>query len=231
MGNEMKHIMAIVIALSSCGVARAIRSLGDICIAGDSERFYAYRARVGGLLNYSSYLDYRGIAVQNTHYSQADWSRDAQALIGVWRQQDRTTLAGINAEGGVVRIAGHTRVVGDAAWNVRPRPTTAFGFIAAGDLVETQAAIERGVAYGFFGVSVEQELVSRLTAIDWSPTSPLRMVTNGLICEPVLLGRHSGLRHYCAVTLEAISLERGRRRAGVLRSRTIPSMASRHRNA
>jgi hypothetical protein len=162
----MKHVLTIMIALTSCGVARAdVAALGDISVTGDSERFYAYRARAGGLLNYTSYLDYVGIAAQNTHYSQRDWSRDAQALLGVWRRQDRATLAGINAEGGVVQVAGHTRVVGDATWNVRPRPTTAFEFIAAGDLVETQPALEQGIAYGFFGVSAEQQLVSRLTAI------------------------------------------------------------------
>jgi hypothetical protein len=166
MGNEMRSVFIITVALVSCNIARAdVAALGDISITGDSERFYAYRTRAGGLWSYASHLDYRGIGVQNTHYTQSDWSRDGQAIVGMWRQQDRATLAGINAEGGVVQVAGHTRVIGDASWNIRPRATTAFEFIAAGDLVETQAAIERGVAYGFYGVSMEQQVVSRLTAI------------------------------------------------------------------
>jgi hypothetical protein len=48
--------------------------------------------------------------------------------------------------------------VGDATWGWRPGAHTGVELIAAGDLVETQAAINRGVAYGFYGASIEQQL-------------------------------------------------------------------------
>jgi hypothetical protein len=105
------------------------------------------------------------VALQATHYSQAGWKQDGQGLIGLWRDQARATLTGINAEGGVVHVGGHTRAVGDATWSFRPGAYTGMELIAAGDLVETQAAIERGVAYGFYGGSIEQQILPRLTGV------------------------------------------------------------------
>ena len=166
LGDKVRHLLALTLALVSVAEAHAqIGARGDISFTGDSDRFYSYRERIGALWSYQSYLDYRGIAAQATHYTQAGWHQDGQGLIGFWRQQKRTTLTGINAEGGVVRVAGHTRAVGDATWGWRPGAHTGVELIAAGDLVETQAAINRGVAYGFYGASIEQQLVPRLTAI------------------------------------------------------------------
>jgi len=166
MGDQVKYCTWLLAGLLLTGTARAeLAVLADIGMTGDSERFYSYRARAGGLFGYTSYLDYFGVAAQNTHYVQSGWHSDAQALLGLWRRQDRTTLAGVRAEGGVVQVAGHTRAIGDATWSLRPRPSTGFELIAAGDLVETQAAIDRGIAYGFYGASVDQQLLSRLTAI------------------------------------------------------------------
>ena len=176
----MRHLLALTLALVSIADAHAqMAGVGDISFTGDSDRFYSYRERLGALWNYQSYLDYRGIAAQATHYTQAGWHQDGQGLIGFWRQQERTTLTGINAEGGVVRVAGHTRAVGDATWGWRPGAHTGVELIAAGDLVETQAAINRGVAYGFYGASIEQQLVPRLTAIGlvgYQPFTDDRMV-------------------------------------------------------
>src|SRR5689334_9460506 len=100
MGNQMRYALCVLMLILA-GAARAdLAAIADIGMTGDSERFYAYRARAGALLGYRSYLDYYGVEAQSTHYSQSDWHRDAQALLGVWRNQDRATLAGVRAEGG-----------------------------------------------------------------------------------------------------------------------------------
>jgi len=83
----------------------------------------------------------------------------------LWRKQNRDTLAGSVAEAGVVRIAGRTRLIGDATWSLRPSPRTGIELLAAADLVETQPALERATAYSFAGVSAERELSQRFTAI------------------------------------------------------------------
>ena len=143
----------------------AIAGLGQIIGSDDTDHFHAWLMRAGALINHVSYLDYRGVAVQDTHYSQSGWSRDAPGIVGLWRDQRRDTLAGINAEAGIVQIAGHTRPVGDATWSLRPAPGTGIELIGAGGLVETRPALDRGIGYTFWAVGAEQALIERVTVI------------------------------------------------------------------
>jgi hypothetical protein len=86
-------------------------------------------------------------------------------VVGIWRHQQGDTLAGINAEAGVVRVAGHTRPVGDVVWGFRPAEGTGIELLAAAGLVETQSAIEQCIGYTLWGASIEHALTERLTVI------------------------------------------------------------------
>jgi hypothetical protein len=103
--------------------------------------------------------------VQTTRYDQSGWDRDAKAILALWRKQDRETLAGTVGEVGLVRVAGRTRVIGDATWSLRPAPHTGIELLAAGDLVETQRALDQATAYTSLGISAEQQLTERLSVI------------------------------------------------------------------
>jgi hypothetical protein len=138
----------------------------------DADDFDALLLRGGLLLDYESHLQNRGFAIQDTHYSQGSWSEDVPGVIGVYRSQKRGTLEGVRAEAGVVSVAGHARPVGDVTWSLRPRESTGFELIAAGDVVGTREAIERGISYGLLAASVEQQFGERLTGIalgGWQP--------------------------------------------------------------
>lgn len=154
--------LAFVLAVAAHAEPAA---LGNIDVSSDTDGFHATRVRIGGLYPYGSYLDHFGVAIQTTRYSQSDWSRNAGGVVGLWRDQDPLTLAGINAEAGVVQVAGHTRGVGDVTWGLRPETNTGVELIAAGDLVGTQKAIDRAIAYGFLAASVEHTFAERFTAI------------------------------------------------------------------
>jgi hypothetical protein len=154
--------LALVLAVAAHAEPAA---LGNMDVSSDTDGFHAARVRIGGLYPYGSYLDHFGVAIQTTRYSQSDWSRNAGGVVGLWRDQDPRTLAGINAEAGVVQVAGHTRGVGDVTWGLRPAPDTGVELIAAGDLVGTQKAIDRAIAYGFLAASVEHTFAERFTAI------------------------------------------------------------------
>jgi hypothetical protein len=152
--------------------ANGTAALVQVGYEDDADEFNATRVRAGALLDYASELSHYGVALQGTHYSVDGWSSDAPALIGLYRNQRRDTLEGVHAEAGVVKVEGHTRFVGDATWSHRPRESTGFELIAAGDLVGTRQALEEGIAYGLAGASVEQQLGKRLTGIAmvaWQP--------------------------------------------------------------
>lgn len=163
----MKALVVIGLWLMGAAIARAEPAalLGNIEIASDSDGFHATRFRAGALYAYGSHLDYVGVAAQHTAYRQAGWSRGVTGVVGLWRNQDLATLAGVNAEAGLVEVAGRTRVIGDATWGARITPATGVELIAAADLVDTHRALDRGIAYGLFAASVEQRLLERLTLI------------------------------------------------------------------
>lgn len=166
--------MVLGIWLLGAAMARAEPGalLGNIDFTTDSDGFHATRIRAGALSPYESYLDHAGVAVQHTWYSQAQWRREVTGVVGLWRKQDRTTLAGVNAEAGVVEVAGHTRLIGDVTWSVRPAPATGVELIAAADLVDTRPALDRGIAYGLLAMSAEQRLLERLTVIGFVGYQP-----------------------------------------------------------
>jgi len=157
-------LATLVLVLAGAAYAESA-ALGNFDVSSDTDGFHAARTRIGGLYPYGGYVDHFGVAIQTTRYSQSDWSRNAAGVVGLWRNQDPKTLAGINAEAGIVQVAGHTRGVGDVTWGLRPEPDTGVELIAAGDLVGTQKAIERAIAYGFFAASVEHTFAERFTAI------------------------------------------------------------------
>jgi len=138
----------------------------------DADEFDALLLRSGLLLDYGSHLQNGGFAVQSTRYSQGNWSEDVPGILGIYRNQKRATLEGVRAEAGVVSVSGRARPVGDVTWSLRPRDSTGFELIAAGDVVGTREAIERSISYGLLAGSVEQQFGQRLTGIalvGWQP--------------------------------------------------------------
>ena len=151
-----------------------VAAVAQVGFEDDADEFNATKVRAGALFDYASELKHAGLALQNTHYSTGAWSTDAPGIIGVYRNQRRDTLEGVRAEGGLVQVNGHTRVVGDFTWSRRPRETTGVELILAGDLVGTRQALEEGIAYGLAGASVEQQFGQRFTGIamvGWQPFS------------------------------------------------------------
>jgi hypothetical protein len=158
-------VAALALLLAAVAHAQSPAALGNVDFASDTDGFHASRVRLGAVYPYRSYVDHFGVAAQTTHYAQSGWSRDVGGIVGIWRNQDPATLVGINGEAGLVQVAGHTRGVGDVTWGLRPAPSTGIELLAAGDVVATRKAIDRGIAYGFFGASIEQTFAERFTAI------------------------------------------------------------------
>ena len=96
--------------------------------------------------------------------------RTAWSACGATRTRRRSPA--INAEAGC-RAGGRTyarrrrRHVGTA-----PAADTGVELIAAGDLVATQKAIDRAIAYGFFAASVEHTFAERFTAVGLAGYQP-----------------------------------------------------------
>jgi hypothetical protein len=158
-------VAAFAAALFAGSASAQVAGLGDFSASGDADHFDTLRLRAGALLRYESPFQYAGVAAQSTRYEQFGWHSDAPAAMVLWRNQHRDTLAGTIGEAGLTRIGGRTRMIGDATWSLRPGTHTGIELLAAGDLVETQRALDRATAYTFVGISAEEQLSKRLTVI------------------------------------------------------------------
>ena len=171
--NKRRSATALLLACTF-GVAQAqsFGGLANVVGETDADHFSAVRLRAGGLFSYESPWKYLGVAVQENLYSQSGWHQNATGMLGLWRDQARDAQTGVIVEAGVIAVAGHTRPIGDVNWSLRPSPDTGVELIAAAGLVETQAAIEQGIGYTFWGASVEQTIAERFTVIAFAGYQP-----------------------------------------------------------
>lgn len=179
----MKRLVAPAIALCALGLVAAraeaqAAPASDTAVVAqaryedDADDMLGLLARGGLLFDYDSPYQYGGVAMQNVHYAQDGWSDDIVGIVGMYRNQQRTTLTGLRAEGGLAVVGGEVRPIGDVTWSLRPRESTGVELIAAGDVVATRAAIERSISYGYAAASVEQQFGPRWTAtglVGWQP--------------------------------------------------------------
>ena len=142
---------------------RSFAPLGDILFSSDTDGFQALRTRAGAYAPYENPWRFTGFAAQSTRYNQGDFSKSVQGLVGQYRDVRRDTLAGVDAEAGVVRVSGRLRPVGDATWRTIPVRGTAIDLMASADLVETPKALERGIGYTFLSAGLEQQIGDRFT--------------------------------------------------------------------
>ena len=144
--------------------ATLVAPVADILSSSDSDGFHAQRLRAGVLARYDNPWSYRGAMVQASHFSAGDFRQDVAAVLGVYRDQRRDTLAGIDVEAGVARVAGHLRPIGEMNLRMTTTLGLAVDVTASADLVETRKALARGLVYSFAAVAVEQPLGERFTA-------------------------------------------------------------------
>jgi hypothetical protein len=138
--------------------------LADALSSADSDGMHATRIRAGGLVPYANPWRFSGAAVQATRYSQGDFRGEANAVLGIYRDQRRDTLAGIDIEAGVARVSGHLRPIGEATWRLTVAPGTSLDLLMSADLVETRPALERAIGYTFAAVAAERAFGDRFTA-------------------------------------------------------------------
>ncbi len=144
--------------------AETFALVADLGVSADTDGFHAIRTRLGGLTPYENRWKFSGVEAQSMHYTQGAYRQDAVAIMGVYRDQRRDSLVGIDAEAGVARIAGHLRPIGDVTLRLSTTLGTAVDLIASADLVETPKALERAIGYTFFAANAERQFGERLTA-------------------------------------------------------------------
>lgn len=161
--------LAMVIACLAAGSdalaeeAPVFAPVADAVVTSDTDGFHSLRLRATGLYPYDNQWRFSGVALQTAQYGQDNFRKNVAGVLGIYRDQRRDTLAGVDAELGLVRVSGHLRPVGDVTLRMTTTLGSAVDLIASADLVETPIALERGVGYTFVAANIEQQLTEHFT--------------------------------------------------------------------
>ena len=166
--GKVAAIVSMVACMAFAGSAQAedetfVAPVADISTSSDTDGFHSLRLRLGALPSYENTWSHSGAVVQSTRYWHGEFRKDVAAVLGIYRDQRRDTLAGIDVEAGVARVSGHLRPVGEMTLRLSTSLSTAVDLNVSADLVETPRALERGISYTFVAASLEQRLSERFT--------------------------------------------------------------------
>jgi hypothetical protein len=134
-------------------------------IASDSEGFSTYKYNAGFLPLYEHGEKYTGISYQHNYFTQGGWDSSAEVYTLLTKAINPRTGLGYNANIGYNLENGHKLITTDSNYGFRATDSTKVEVMVNRDRVETQNSLNNGIYYTLGGVSVEQQILERLTAI------------------------------------------------------------------
>jgi hypothetical protein len=137
----------------------------DLVVTRDTDKFERNIARVGAMVQYESPYDFIAIGASSNEFRQGDWSTRVNSLEAVVRKVNRGTAEGVTARAALAVKGGQTEFHGEGGWNIRFSQRTGVELIANRDAVETVQAFTNNIMANFFAVSLDHELIERLTVI------------------------------------------------------------------
>jgi|LauGreSuBDMM15SN_2_FD.fasta_scaffold14309_1 hypothetical protein len=140
-------------------------SVPNVYFSSDSEGFSTYKYRAGYLPLYEHGEKYTGITYQHNYFTQGNWSSTGEQYTLVTKAINPRTALGYNLNIGYNTENGHQLVTTDSNYGFRVTDSTKAEVIVNRDRVETQNSLNNGIYYTLGGVSVEQQVLERLTAI------------------------------------------------------------------
>jgi hypothetical protein len=140
-------------------------SVPNVYFSSDSEGFSTYKYRAGYLPLYEHGEKYTGITYQHNYFTQGNWSSTGEQYTLVTKAINPRTALGYNLNIGYNTENGHQLVTTDSNYGFRVTDSTKAEVIVNRDRVETQNSLNNGIYYTLGGVSVEQQVFERLTAI------------------------------------------------------------------
>jgi hypothetical protein len=175
MGYQVKKVVKLTVALSLCANAllstaqedktTQALSIPNAYIASDSEGFSTYKYRAGYLPLYSHGEKNTGISYQHNYFTQGSWDSSAEVYTLFTKAINPRTGLGYNLNASYNLQNGYRLFTTDSTYGLRVTDTTVVEAFINRDRVETQNSLNNGIYYTFPGISIEQQLVDRLSVV------------------------------------------------------------------
>jgi len=146
------------------GMRQAI-TVPDIYFGSDSEGFSAYKYRAGYLPLYEHGEEYTGITYQHNYFTQGSWNSTGEQYTLLTKAINPRTALGYDLNVGYNTENGHQLVTTDSKYGFRVTDSTKAEVMVNRDRVETQNSLSNGIYYTLGGISIEQQILERLSAV------------------------------------------------------------------
>ena len=140
-------------------------SVPNVYFSSDSEGFSTYKYKAGYLPLYEHGEKYTGITYQHNYFTQGGWSSTGEQYTLMTKAINPRTALGYNLNIGYNTENSHQLVTTDSNYGFRVTDSTKAEVIVNRDRVETQNSLNNGIYYTLGGVSIEQQVLERLTTI------------------------------------------------------------------
>ena len=137
----------------------------DRYFGSDSEGFSTYKYTAGYLPLYEHGEKYTGITYQHNYFTQGNWSSSGEQYTLITKAINPRTALGYNLTIGYNTENGHQLVTTDSNYGFRVTDSTKAEVLVNRDRVETQNSLNNGIYYTLAGVSIEQQILERLSAV------------------------------------------------------------------
>ena len=140
-------------------------SLPNTYLSNDSEGLNISKIGGGIYPNYSDPGHFIGISYQHNYYSQNSWSRNGNQYGLIYNNYNLKDLSGYNINLNVNTLNGSHLLVTDSQLNFKINQTTYTQLIINRDRIETQPSIDNGIFYTLTGISIDHQILNRLSLI------------------------------------------------------------------
>jgi len=152
-------------AEEEAGQTKQAISVPDVYFGSDSEGFSTYKYKAGYLPLYEHGEKYTGISYEHNYFTQGSWNSTGEQYTLLTKAINPRTALGYNLNVGYNTENGHQLVTTDSNYGFRVADSTKAEVILNRDRVETQNSLNNGIYYTLGGVSIEQQILERLSAV------------------------------------------------------------------
>ncbi len=158
-------LAAQVSAQESSPAPKHAVSIPEVYVSSDSEGFLTNKYKASIYPLYKNADDFTGLQYQYNYFSQGNWNSTAEQYTLITKKINPRNGLGYNLNLGYNLEGGYKLLTTDSNYSTMLTDSTRAEVMVFRDRVETQNSIINGIYYTMGGVSIEQQVMERLSVV------------------------------------------------------------------
>ncbi len=140
-------------------------SIPEVYVSSDSEGFLTNKYKASIYPLYKNADNFTGLQYQHNYFSQGNWNSTAEQYTLITKKINPRNGLGYNLNLGYNLEGGYKLLTTDSNYSTMLTDSTRAEVMVFRDRVETQNSIINGIYYTMGGVSIEQQVMERLSVV------------------------------------------------------------------